>query len=218
MSSRARSEKNLRRPLPKRDPYDRVLIVCEGSKTEPNYLRALIDDLKLNTANVEVDGNSGSSPKSVINYAKRRYKEEQENKFDRVYCVIDKDEHPTYQAVIADIKVAKPANVFYVITSVPCFEYWLYLHFTYTTSAYGRSGKRSPGECMKHDLRKYLPDYEEGSKNVYKQVMLHTEQAISNAKRAYERAFNDDTDNPSTQVHILVEYLRDLKHQKKRST
>jgi hypothetical protein len=45
---------SLRRRKPQRDPYDMVLIVCEGKKTEPNYFCDLRDDLKLNTANILV--------------------------------------------------------------------------------------------------------------------------------------------------------------------
>ncbi len=74
---KARRAKDLARRKSSRASYDRVLIVCEGAKTEPNYLRELIDCLELNSANVEVDGDSGSSPISVVKHAKRRYREEQ---------------------------------------------------------------------------------------------------------------------------------------------
>ena len=58
MSRRARQINDLKRNRAKQASYDRVLIVCGGSKTEPNYFREIIDHLKLNTANVEVDGSS----------------------------------------------------------------------------------------------------------------------------------------------------------------
>lgn len=215
MSRNARNVKDLRRRSPKRDPYERILIVCEGSKTEPNYFNELIDDLKLNTANVEVDGDSASSPKSVVRHAKKRYREDKE--FDRIYCVIDKDEHSTYQEAISEIKAANPVGIFHIITSVPCFEYWLLLHFVYTTKPYARSENRSSGGHAEHELKQHLPDYEKGSKKIYKQIMPHTDRAINHAKHANAQAMQENTDNPSTQVHILVEYLRALKDQKKRS-
>lgn len=56
MERKARTFRELQRRQPKRAAYDRVLIVCEGSKTEPTYFRELVDHLKLNTANVEIDG------------------------------------------------------------------------------------------------------------------------------------------------------------------
>ena len=44
--------------LGKRTP--RILIVCEGAKTEPNYFEGARSYFKLNTANVVVSGESGS--------------------------------------------------------------------------------------------------------------------------------------------------------------
>jgi hypothetical protein len=35
------------------EPYDKVLIVCEGG-TEVNYFKGLIGDLKLSTVNIEI--------------------------------------------------------------------------------------------------------------------------------------------------------------------
>lgn len=37
-------------------PYDRVLIVCEGAKTEPNYFREIRDAYRLSTANIDICG------------------------------------------------------------------------------------------------------------------------------------------------------------------
>ena len=129
---KARRTKDLVRRKSIRAPYDRVLIVCEGAKTEPHYLWALVDYLKLSSANVEIDGNSGSSPISVVRHAKRRYREERGkgDAFDRVYCVFDKDTHATYYEAINDCVSFKPLGVLHAVPSVPCFEYWLLLHFT----------------------------------------------------------------------------------------
>lgn len=54
MVRRDRSRKSLKRPGPKREPYDRVLIVCEGEKTEPNYLKEMIAHFQLSSANVAI--------------------------------------------------------------------------------------------------------------------------------------------------------------------
>lgn len=44
---KAKMALDLARRRARRASYDRVLIVCEGAKTEPNYLRNLIDFLEL---------------------------------------------------------------------------------------------------------------------------------------------------------------------------
>lgn len=210
MARRARQIPGLARRQPKRSSYDRVLIVCEGSKTEPNYFRELVDHLRLNTANIEIDGDSDPSPKSVVAHAKWRY--QQEGDFDRVFCVFDKDEHSTYQQAVREVAAEELAPAFSAITSVPCFEYWLLLHFIFTTKPYARSESYSPGQHVLRDLKVHLPEYSKGSQHVYLQLMRYTDLAIRHAERASQQASQNQTDNPSTQVYRLVTYLRALKN------
>lgn len=214
MGKRSRSTASLKRRSPKREPYDRVLIVIEGSNTELYYFEALRDQLRLSTANIEVDPKSDSAPSSVVRYAKELYQKNQRtgDEFDRVYCVIDRDEHPTYQDAIHTVKEAKPPNVFYMTRSIPCFEYWLLLHFEFTTKPYARSGTNSPCDCVANDLRKYLPNYDKGDLKTFREKVIPlVDTAVENAKQANLAAKRNDTDNPSTEVSELVEYLQKLK-------
>lgn len=90
---KAKRAEALRREAQKREPYDLVLIVCEGGKTEPKYLQELRDAFKLSTANIRIAGDEcGSSPRSVVDYALTTYRKEK--KYNRVFCVFDKDRHP----------------------------------------------------------------------------------------------------------------------------
>ena len=118
--------RELKREKHKRAPYDKVLIVTEGKKTEPEYFNDLKKYYRINSANIEIDGNSDSSPESVVKYGKKRYKEEHStgDAFDRVYFVFDKDTHLTYQQALDEIKRCKPESTFIEINSVPCFEFW----------------------------------------------------------------------------------------------
>ena len=124
---KAKSASEFARKKGRRARYARVLIVCEGEKTEPNYFEALKEHLELNTANVDVTGECGSSPVSIVEYATRRYRDEHRAgaPFDKVFCVFDRDTHNTYQQALDKIAAAKPKDIFVAITSVPCFEYWL---------------------------------------------------------------------------------------------
>ena len=66
---KAKSNEHLQRGKPKRQPYDRVLIVCEGNKSEPFYFESLIDDFRLSSANVKIFGKEcNSSPDKVLEY------------------------------------------------------------------------------------------------------------------------------------------------------
>ena len=51
-----RKTASLLRAKAKLSPYDVVLIVCEGEKTEPNYFEELKDAFRLNNANVKICG------------------------------------------------------------------------------------------------------------------------------------------------------------------
>jgi hypothetical protein len=220
MSHRARNLNDLRRKKPRRSPYDRVLIICEGKKTEPYYLQSLVDDLKLNTANVEIDGDSDSSPRSVVSYAKKRYIDDikangRQDCFDRVYCVFDRDEHATYDEAINAILTATPKGVFFAITSNPCFEIWLLFHFACSSKPYIRTGKRSPGQNAEHELKLYLPNYQKGDRTIYKQLKEQNKDvdiAIANAKQVNNTARTSGFDNPTTAIPELIEYLRNLKN------
>jgi hypothetical protein len=77
-----------------------VLIVCEGEKTEPNYLTGLRDELQLSSANIKVLG-IGADPLTIVNYAIEEYNRYKD--YDQVYCVFDKDQHATYQAALNKI-------------------------------------------------------------------------------------------------------------------
>lgn len=142
---KAKAARELKRRVSRRSSYDKVLIVCEGEKTEPNYFNELVHYYKLNSANVEIDGTCGSSPKSILKRAEQLAKIEQDkgDSYDRIYCVFDKDSHETYDDIITKISLKKPASLFFHIISVPCFEYWLLLHFQYTTKPFHATGNSS---------------------------------------------------------------------------
>ena len=213
MARKSRAKQFPKRRGPQREPYPRILIVCEGSKTEPNYFREMIDHFKLSTANVVVDGSSDSAPISVVRHAKKEYKKDKS--FDQVYCVIDKDQHASYKQALAQINDFNPKNVLQAICSVPCFEFWLLLHFVKITKLFAPSGKRSPCGQVERDLKSFLPNYDKGKQGVFLQVVEHLDVAIKHAEQVNKLAAQSDTDNPSTQICVLVKDLRDLKNSNK---
>jgi len=184
---KAKVSEGLARRKSRRDSYDKVLIVCEGEKTEPNYFNELIGFYKLNTANVEIDGTCGSSPKSVFERALEMYRKEESkgDAFDKVYCVFDKDSHVTYEQTLTKIKAQKPNGVFYAAISVPCFEYWLLLHFKTTTKPYHATGSSSIGNEVLKDLKTVFPEYEKGNEGIFEKLSESLEYAKNNAKIIY---------------------------------
>lgn len=210
---KAKKLKDHSRLLAKVKPYDRVLIVCEGEKTEPYYFRGLRNEYKLDVTNVEITGDCDSDPLKIVQFAKQKYKDAKDkgNPFDKVYCVFDKDSHINYQGAINMVSSLKPRNTFFAINSVPCFEYWLLLHFVYTTKAFTASGKNSVAYNVIRDLKTYLPNYAKGQKDIFNCLKPSLTTAIQKASRANTQALNSSTDNPTTKVVELVEYLINLK-------
>lgn len=210
---KARQASDLQRRKEQRAPYDRVLIVSEGGKTEPNYFNELVDYYKLNSANVEVTGDCGSSPTSVVSHADKLYREsvDENNAFDRVFCVFDRDTHDGYQPALDRIAGLKPRCVFTAITSIPCFEYWLLLHFTYTDRPFHAAGKSSIAATVLQELKKYWPEYEKSVAGNFSHRIGELDFAKANAARALKSAQANGNENPSTRVHELIEYLQSIK-------
>ena len=205
---KARQAESLRRKKARRASYDTVLIVCEGEKTEPNYFRELRDDLKLNSANIEITGDAGgSSPMNIVDYAFDHYEE-----YDQTFCVFDKDRHTNYQAALSKIrdKRQRKGHMLRAITSVPCFEFWLLLHFRKTTRNFD-TGQGSICDRVISALKNDLPDYAKGTKGIYWATKDNIGTAIQRAREVNDHCKHAGTDHPSTQIHELIVYLQQLK-------
>lgn len=206
--------KSSKRRLELRESYDKVLIVTEGEKTEPLYLSAVCDYFGLNQANIEIDPKSDSSPTSVVEYAKDLISKNKTDPYNHVYCVIDRDRHDDFQKALDQVSGFRNKDTnLHVIVSTPCFEYWILLHFIYTTKSFGASGDSPCQELINNELKQYIPNYEKGDASILTDLVrgqLNT--AIANAKRAYDEATRRETDNPKTEMHKLVEYLKNLKN------
>nr|VFJ54920.1 MAG: RloB-like protein [Candidatus Kentron sp. DK] len=209
---KAKKARDLARRKARRAPYAKVLIVCEGEKTEPNYFRGLIDHYKLNSANVEIADHRGTDPMGIFTHARQRYRETKDmgDPFDRIYCVFDKDTHAKYQEALDAIARATPPETYFVINSVPCFEYWLLLHFTYTRKPYQLLPGRSACDQVLSELKQYLSDYAKGEENTFSKLIDPLQFAKENAARALREAESNRTDNPSTKVHELVGFLQNI--------
>ena len=182
-------------------------------KTEPNYFRWLRDRFRLNSANIVIaDKRGGLDPKSLVEYAIDEYKKEKD--FDKVFCVFDKDKHTTFQGAIDKIQSnrLKGRTKIHAVFSVPCFEFWLLLHFDYTTRQYEAPLNQSNCELVISDLQKYIPGYKKGLKIFLSYIDDNKiDDAVQRAKQIEVFHKTSGTDNPSTKIYYLVEYLMNLK-------
>jgi len=218
-SPRERQRKQLERKLNRRASYDRILIVSEGSKTEPNYFREIRTAHRLQTANVEVRPSAlGTSSIQVVQYASElfekgdRYKHIQPRAFEQVYAVFDRDDHPSYfdalnLAASLDGKLRndnKQPVIFKAIASVPSFELWLLLHYEDIQAPLHRD------EVIER-LKQYFPGYKKGATDTFLTTRKHLDIAVQRAKGLATRATAYDDPKPFTAIHELVLLLTNLR-------
>jgi hypothetical protein len=214
-----RSAASLGRSKQVRASAKRFLIVCEGAKTEPQYFQAMIAALGINSQRAKVAPNDGNTPDRIVSHALQLYDNDKKrgDPFDQVYCVFDRDTHSTFAAAVDTIKElevdGKPFNA---ITSTPCFEYWLLLHFVFTDKAFTTIGKKSAGDAVVSALKKHklFAAYTKGQSDIYGLLKAKTATAVVHAKRARANAKKNGSTNPSTDVDILVEALEEMRVRK----
>ncbi|QDX80734.1 hypothetical protein B9N43_05425 [Denitratisoma sp. DHT3] len=215
-------DRQLRRKAAKearRASYARILIVTEGSKTEPLYLEEIRATHQLHSANVEVQpGQLGTAPIQVVRYAQQLFEEGDLHKgirpksFDQIYAVFDRDDHGSYfnalnlaQSLDAKLRNDDRQLVgFRAIASIPSFELWLLLHYADIQAPIHRD------EVMRR-LKQHIPGYEKGMGGAFVTTRDKLEIATQRAQTLAAR-FNAYTDpEPFTALHELVTLLTTLR-------
>lgn len=214
MTRRAKSTQQQRRRRARFEPRDRMLIVCEGTKTEKYYFEDARQAIGVHRgqAVVEIQPGQGSNPKNIIETARklRVAAEKEGNAFSSVYCAFDRDEHAHYHEAIQRGEKLKMQT----IKSVPCFEYWILLHFRDHTAPYARTGAHSPGACCLRDVEREWADYSKGRKQVYTALAPRLIDARHRAQQRLDAVQADGSDNPSTEIHLLLDAMEALKQTK----
>lgn len=189
-----------------REDSKRIIILCEGEKTEKFYFTKMKESLKLHLVRpISVLKASNTDCWSIaiegIKYAN-------DETVDEVWCVFDKDnnEENFRRAIIELRKQEKETRKRIVpIYSIISFEYWLILHYKKTRKSFV-----SAKECLE-ELKKYISDYAKKDEDIYYKVLGMQEIAIKNAKEVKEEWKKDiasiEEQNSSTEVYLLVERL-----------
>lgn len=212
---KARKGAVLQRKKHERVANKRYLIVCEGTKTEPHYFGDLLHDLHIRPQVVRIAPNNGVSPDRIVAHALALYNEDARagDAYDRVYCVFDRDSHTTFDDAVQRTKDLNTAGKPLVaITSTPCFEVWLLLHFGYTDKAFHAAGKKSIGDKVVATLKTKsgLGNYGKGQKGIYTQLKGKLDDALKHAKQLRHHCEKTGSSNPATDIDQLVLALQQL--------
>ncbi len=189
---------------------ERILIVCEGTKTEPNYFRAFKALLPNHVVELDIQG-EGFNTLSLVEQAQklRMDRASGDYPFDQVWVVFDRDsfepdnfDNAIHKATTDKIECA---------WSNEAFELWYILHFEYRTT--GMSRDEYEGK-----LTGLLgQEYRKNATDMYRQLAAkgNQKQAIAWARRLHDEIEVAGTPasraNPCTTVFKLVETLNGFK-------
>ena len=200
---------------PKRKMEYRILVVCEGKKTEPNYFEEFKTyNRGTQVYDVEVKG-LGDNTINVVDEAisLRDKKKGTNNEYDRVWAVFDKDSFSDERFNAAIDKADQ--NDICCAWSNEAFELWYLFHFHNRTTAMSRTEykdaisdavNKSAKYKTKNKKKKYT--YKKNDPDNYKIMTTYgnQEQAIKWAE-AGSKKYDDKRyakHNPCTMVYKLV--------------
>lgn len=184
-----------------------MLIVCEGSKTEPNYFEEIRQEFRIPGAHVKVISGNGTAPLQVVNTALEAFKEVPD--YEQVFAVFDRDDHQSYHDAItrAEANASKLKNRekqrirFEAVASVPSFEVWFLLHFRAVTAWLHR-------DQVMQQLREHVPGYAKGQKDMY----AKTRADIPKAKKQAVARRRENARLPGDAIYTDVDRLVDALH------
>lgn len=192
------------RKINTRQPLFTILLVCEGTETERNYLANYRS--RNSGVRIEIPSNSITDPDGLLDYAIVKADGLGINKSNgSVWVIFDADNHTDPELQRFATKARR--NNINLLFSNPSFEIWYLLHFAYTTAALSNKD-------LIERLTQHLPAY---SKTVcyFGDLFDKQESAIQHASRL--NAHHEEqghtlfslSSNPSTQVPQLITHIRE---------
>ncbi len=189
-----------------------ILIICEGTQTEPKYFFALKNYFKISLVDIQIE-KCPSSPIKLVETAealvKKRIVEGKQNPsilpYEEIWCVFDVEKTDKNLSFVDAIQKAK-ANRYSLAISNPAFEYWYVLHFESTTRPF------KDGNELKNYLKnKHIPSYYEAMP-VFNLIKNETLNAIQRSVKILSNHPDQDSEfpNPSTHVHVLVDEIIEM--------
>lgn len=201
-----KEQRKLARQKASREGMPSVLVVCEGRETEPNYIQGLCAAKCVNLAAVDIrSGGSATDPTALVRKAQRIFDADRD--FDRVFVVCDETGAGLQRARQLAQRRLRCLNGKFVtvelIVSRPSFEFWLLLHFEYSSRPF-----RTAEEVIA-DLRRHLTNYDKASPQLYQQVEAGLDMAIGHVGRLKQELARTGATVPDTDLpHLVVQLLK----------
>lgn len=187
------------RGQPNRVVKPQVIVVTEGEKTEPQYIREF--NRIVGAANVHVEP-TGFDPQRVVRKAIDLKRAADRGSNARVWAVFDKDEHKRFEQAL---QLAREHGIS-VAVSNPCFELWAVFHYQDQAAHIERQ------DCQRL-LAKLCKSYDAGRHKLFKDrdvIRASYEDAVRRGRQSLRERENEGAPggNPSTSMHELTEIIR----------
>jgi hypothetical protein len=209
------------RSVGRRTPRERILIVCEGEETEPNYFNGLIAFHLLNTVTVasriEVRGTGRQGP-SLVAFA-QGLQRSGPDAYAEIWCVFDKDSTPP-DDFNRGVLACAGHKYLRVAWTNEAWELWYVLHFLYLDNAPPAGPQGTARAWYRRKLDELLlplgrTRYDKSDRGLYRDL------GTQRRDQALARADKLQADNkhhgasyhlhvPGTTVHELVRRLLEL--------
>jgi hypothetical protein len=179
-------------------------VICEDSQSGKRYLEDASVHFRVKVQ-VEITHCGKTDPLNIVKEAIGR-----QGKFDRVFCAIDRDTHANFSEAQNLAKTSKKVEL---MTSYPCFEFWLLLHFGFSRKPYAATSKHSAADLLIKDLCAYpgFANYDKGKdQNVFNSLINRLADARRFASGVLTQAIDSGEMNPSTRLHELISYFETL--------
>lgn len=211
MARKAAASSSFQRPSRQRPIGRRIIISCEGEKTEYGYFEDIRKSLRMEPNKIIVVKPPGSDPLGVVREALAERNDREQNQQwveeDMAWAVFDGDEHiaNNMENWRQALRLAQENDIRLAISN-PSFEYWYLLHYQAQTGHVTR-------QRAMHLLKGHLPMYEKSHVLYRDELQSRTTEAISRAKLVAHLAEANALSaysNPCTHVWELVEIVLSL--------
>lgn len=194
-------------------PY--MYIVCEGTKTEPNYILGIAEQINnkykkyLPGDRIVVKG-TGRNTRSLLGYS-REIVDKEFPQAEIVWLVYDKDDFPYDDFDNTQYSAEKRDDVreYKVAWSNECIEFWFLLHFQELEANVGR--ERCYKMLSEHFEETNYGKYEKNRNDIHSILYDKTDKAIKRAKKqynSYDVNVPPSRRCPATRMFELIEMLK----------
>lgn len=198
MAPRRTKAKELSRKVSTRPERRTIVVFCEGSASEPDYVNALkrLPEIRLNTSiNIEIDPDQGV-PLTLVKRAVAR--KNCDDEVDACWCIFDVEWPRNHPNLTRAVQLAQAHGISLAVSN-PCFELWLILHysdqsaFMSTAEAEKQSRKLDDRDGKRIDAATYLPHR-----------LVAAQRASALAERHRRNGTEFPQDNPSSTMFELL--------------